>query len=59
MINYFTLQCSKACGGGQMIRKVLCLLENKTADSSHCDPERIVFASESCNDKPCGDGNRK
>uniref|UniRef100_A0A8D8Q017 Papilin n=1 Tax=Cacopsylla melanoneura TaxID=428564 RepID=A0A8D8Q017_9HEMI len=48
-------QCSKTCGGGTMERKVLCFIENRTVASTECDPEKIMFTSEECNKKPCGD----
>ncbi|XP_075221688.1 proteoglycan-like sulfated glycoprotein papilin isoform X2 [Lycorma delicatula] len=46
--------CSKPCGGGLKSRKVLCLLENKTAEATSCDAHLIPFSNDPCNNKPCG-----
>lgn len=51
----FALQCTKACGGGQKTRKVLCLQENETVAISNCDGNSVPFSSESCNNHPCGE----
>lgn len=47
--------CSVKCGGGQKSRKILCLVDNKPADSAKCDAESIEFGSEDCNMEACVD----
>ncbi|XP_019882164.2 papilin isoform X4 [Camponotus floridanus] len=49
-------KCSKPCGGGDMIRKVICMRDNKTAPISQCDADSIMFSTEKCNDQPCEEG---
>ncbi|XP_054258197.1 papilin isoform X2 [Macrosteles quadrilineatus] len=46
--------CSKPCGGGQRTRKVLCMLNNVTVPATQCDVNLLLFASEDCNNIPCG-----
>lgn len=45
--------CSAKCGGGQKTRKILCMADNKPADSAKCDEEKIEFGSEDCNTEAC------
>ncbi|KAL1512853.1 hypothetical protein ABEB36_002368 [Hypothenemus hampei] len=46
-------ECSKACGGGERIKKVLCIKGNEVVDVSHCDADKIIFSQEDCNKQPC------
>lgn len=50
------LQCSKPCDGGDMMRKVICMKDNKTVPVSQCDADSIMFSTEKCNDQPCEEG---
>ncbi|XP_074105077.1 proteoglycan-like sulfated glycoprotein papilin isoform X3 [Cotesia typhae] len=47
-------KCSKPCGGGDMIRKVICLKDGMITSTSNCDENSIMFSSEECNKHPCG-----
>lgn len=47
--------CSAKCGGGQKTRKILCMVDQKVADSKKCDEETIEFGAEDCNEEPCVD----
>lgn len=39
-----------------MSRKVICMKDNATASLDNCDINTIMFAKESCNEHPCGEG---
>ncbi|XP_073996018.1 proteoglycan-like sulfated glycoprotein papilin isoform X3 [Rhodnius prolixus] len=47
--------CDKPCGGGIRTRKVVCVKNNKTVDTSNCDEGTILFSLDNCNKQPCGE----
>lgn len=49
-------QCSKLCGGGEIIRKVLCIMDNKTVPITECDADAVLDSSDACNKQACGEG---
>ncbi|XP_034239314.1 papilin isoform X2 [Thrips palmi] len=48
-------ECSKLCGGGEMTRKVLCILNNQTVPITECDADLTADSSDSCNTHACGE----
>ena len=50
------MQCSKLCGGGEMTRKVLCIMDNQTVPITECDADAVLDSSDSCNKQACGEG---
>ncbi|XP_066141086.1 papilin isoform X3 [Euwallacea fornicatus] len=46
-------ECSKACGGGEKSKKVVCIKANEVVDVSHCDADKITFSQEECNKQAC------
>ncbi|XP_050294454.1 papilin isoform X2 [Anthonomus grandis grandis] len=46
-------ECSKACGGGERSKKVVCIKGNEVVDDSHCDPDAFIIPREDCNEQPC------
>ncbi|XP_050439361.1 papilin isoform X2 [Adelges cooleyi] len=47
--------CTKPCGSGEKSRQVFCIIGNKTVTAKQCNEDTILYASDSCNDKPCGE----
>lgn len=39
-----------------MMRKVICMKDNKTVSIIQCDASSIMFSIEKCNDQPCEKG---
>lgn len=44
------------CGGGERIRKILCLDEDEKVNEEMCIPEDRPFSTEPCNTHSCDDG---
>ncbi|XP_021693567.1 papilin isoform X5 [Aedes aegypti] len=47
--------CSKACGGGFMSRKVLCIANGSVVAETNCKVDTIELSTESCNSHDCTD----
>lgn len=45
--------CSKKCGGGERLRKVICIADGKTISAKSCGEDTIAFSTEECNKEPC------
>nr|XP_029723407.1 papilin-like isoform X4 [Aedes albopictus] len=48
-------ECSKACGGGFMSRKVLCIANGSVVAETNCKVDTIELSTESCNSEDCTD----
>lgn len=56
LLGFVAFKCSKACGGGERTKKVVCIKANEVVDVSHCDADSIIFSHEDCNEQACTEG---
>ncbi|KAK9886678.1 hypothetical protein WA026_017598 [Henosepilachna vigintioctopunctata] len=52
-------ECSRKCGGGIKMRKVICLLDSEVVKADECDLASIIFAQENCNTHSCAEGEEE
>lgn len=50
------VQCDKKCGGGEQLRRVMCLRNEERA--TDCVPDPVPVSVQSCNTGPCTSGNK-